>query len=81
MIYVWEHSLKSLNTKQHILKKLNKAGMTINKNKCKLNCDKISYLGYQISKDSISPDERLTKKIAERNKKESESFFGINKFL
>ncbi len=54
--------------------RLNKAGMTINKDKCSFDCKKISYLGYQILKEGISPDERLTKKITEiatpTNKKE-----------
>ena len=58
--------------------------MTINKDKCELNSDKVSYLGYQILKDGISPDERLAKKIAEistlRNKKELESFWGLTNF-
>ena len=67
-----------------ILKKLSEVGMTINEDKCELMCEKISYLGYQISKDGISPDDRLTKKIAEistpTNKKELESFLGLTNF-
>ena len=55
--------------------------MTINRDKCKLNCEKISYLGYQISREGISPDERLTNKIAKMekpmNKKELESFLAL----
>ena len=70
-------------TKQ-ILKKLSEAGVTIKKDKCELNCDELSYLGYQISKDGISLDERLTKKIAEistrRNKEKLESFFELTTF-
>ena len=58
--------------------------MTINRDKCKLDCEKISYLGYQISREGISPDERLTNKIAKmekpKNKKELESFLGIINF-
>ena len=30
---------------------------------CELDCEKISYLGYQISREGISSDERLTNKI------------------
>ena len=45
-----------------VLKKLKNAGMTINKDKCKFNCETISYLGYQISKDGTSPDPNLIKK-------------------
>ena len=33
--------------------------------KFKLNSDKLSYLGYQISKDGISPDGRLNNRISE----------------
>ena len=38
--------------------------MTINRDKYKLNSEKLSYLGYQILREGISPDERLTNKIA-----------------
>ena len=62
-----------------ILKKLNKADMTISKDKCELNCIII----FRISKDEISSDEILTKKISEmfppRNKKGTEILFGTNK--
>ena len=55
--------------------------MTINRDKCKLDCEKISYLEYQISREGISPDKRLTNKIAKMekltNKKELESFLGL----
>ena len=60
------------------------AGMTINWDKCKLDCEKISYQGYQISREGISPDERLTNKTAKMekptNKKELESFWGLIDF-
>ena len=55
--------------------------MTINRDECKLDCEKISYLGYQLSREGISPDERLTNKIVKMekptNKKELESFLGL----
>ena len=67
-----------------ILNKLNEAKMSINKDKCELNCDKVSYLGYQILKDGISPNERLTSKIAEmstpKNTKELESSLRLTNF-
>ena len=37
--------------------------MTINRDKCKFNWDVINYLGFQISKQSTSPDPILFKKI------------------
>ena len=58
--------------------------MTINRDKCKLDCEKISYLGYQISREGISPDKRLTNKIVKMekptNKKELESFLRLINF-
>ena len=46
--------------------------------KCKLDSEKIFYLGYQISREGTSLDERLTNKIAKMEKatngKELESF-------
>ena len=57
----------------------------MNSDKYKLDCEKISYLGYQISREGISPDERLTNKIAKMekplNKKELESFLGLIHFF
>ena len=44
----------------------------------------MAYLGFQISREGISPDERLTNKIAKMeeptNKKELESFLGLINF-
>ena len=58
--------------------------MTINQDKCELNCDKVSYSRYQLLIEGISPDERLTKKIAEmftqRNKKELKYFLDETNF-
>ena len=55
-----------------------------NKDKCKVDCEKISYLGYQISSEVISPDKRLTNKIVKMekpiNKKELESFLELINF-
>ena len=69
---------------QRILKKLEDAGMSINKEKCKFNCESINYLGLQISKDGISPDPNLLNKIARvstpTNKKDLESFLGLVNF-
>ena len=63
---------------EQVLRILKQAGMTINRGKYRLDCEKISYLGYQISTEGICPDERLTNKIAKMekstNRKELESF-------
>ena len=54
--------------------------MMINNDKYELNCDKISYLEYQIFKE----DDKLINKIWEistpKNKKELESFLGLTNF-
>ena len=69
---------------EQVLQRLKQADMTINRDKCKLDCEKILYLGYQISREGISPNERLTNKIAKMvkltNKKELESFLGLINF-
>ena len=88
MRYAWEPTLytkKELKSKtEQVLWKLKQAGMTINREKCKLDSKKISYLGYQISREGISPDERLANKIVKMekptNKKELESFLGSINF-
>ena len=55
--------------------------MTINRDKCKLDSEKISYIGYQISREGIFPDEMVTNKIAKPvNKKELKSFLGLINF-
>ena len=45
-----------------VLNKLRNAGMTINEKKNVNNSSKISFLGYTISKEGISPDQALIKK-------------------
>ena len=51
--------------------------MTINEKKCINSCSKISFLGYSISREGISPDQALIEKIqniATPINKELESF-------
>ena len=70
--------------REQVLQRLKQAGMTLNRDKSKLGCERISYLGYQISREGISPNKRLTNKIAKmeklKNKKELESFLGLINF-
>ena len=58
--------------------------MTLNEKKCINNSSKISFLGYTISKESISPDQALIGKILKittpTNKKELETFWGLVNF-
>ena len=79
------HTRKESKSKtEQVLQRLKQAGMTINRDKCKLDCKKLSYLGYQISKKGLSPDEKLSNKIAKMekptNKKELESFLVLFNF-
>ncbi len=48
---------------EQVLNKFKKAGMSINPDKCKFNCDVINYLDFQITKQGISSDPNLLKKI------------------
>ena len=67
-----------------VLKKFKKAGLSINWDKCKFNCDMINYLGFQITKHGVSSDPNLLNKIEQAatfsNKKELESFWGLVNF-
>ena len=69
---------------EQVLQRLKEADMTINREKCKSDSEKIYYLGYQISREGISPDERLTNKIAKMekptNKKKMGSLLGLINF-
>ena len=73
------------NKREKIFLKLSKVGETINNDKCELNCDMVSYLGYQISEDGISPEERLNQKMAEmstpRNIKNLQFFLEQTSFI
>ena len=78
-------TIEKLNNKtEQVLRRLKQTGMAINRDKCKLDREKISYLGYEISREGISLDERLTNKIEKMekptNKKELESFLGLINF-
>ena len=67
-----------------ILNRLRNAGMTINE-KCVNNISKISFLGYSISKEGISPDQALIENILKiaipTNQERTWIFGGIDEFL
>ena len=79
-------TIEELKSKtEQVLRRLKQADMIIiKKDKRKLDCEKISYLGYQFFREGISSGERLTNKIAKMekptNKKELESFLGLINF-
>ena len=63
------------------LETIQKAGITLNAEKCKFWCDKLKFLGHIISKNGISPDPEKTKAIrkmeAPTNITELRRFMGI----
>ena len=67
-----------------ILNRLRNTGITINEKKYVNDSSKISFLGYTISKEGISPDKALIEKVLKiatpTNKKELESFLGLVNF-
>ena len=46
-----------------VLKKLEAAGVTLNKEKCQFSCTKIVFLGHVIDANGISPDPAKTEAI------------------
>ena len=46
-----------------VLKKLEAAGVTLNKEKCQFSCTKIVFLGHVIDTNGISPDPAKTEAI------------------
>ena len=77
-------SINEFKKNEQVMNKLAYVGMSINAEKCKFNCEKINYLGFQISRNGISPDPDLLSKISQvsapTNKKELESFLGLANF-
>ena len=59
------HTREELRIKtEQVSRWLKQAGMTTNRDKCNIRLWKNIYLGYQIPRGGISPNERLTNKIA-----------------
>ena len=60
---------ESKHKTEQILTKLKEAGITMNKDRCNINCDKEYYSGYQIPKERKSPDKKLrTETFLETNR-------------
>ena len=70
---------------KRVLKELKKARLSINPDKCEFNCETINFLSFKISKEGISPDQNLQKKIEQistsTNKKGVGKFSWTSKFL
>ena len=54
--------------KEHDLKKLEAAGVTLNKEKCQFLCTKVVFLGHVIDTNGVSPDPSYSKDEAILNK-------------
>lgn len=88
-VYVWiddiligaKTELELLERVDLVLSKLRSVGARLNKDKCVFGVEKISYLGYMISKDGIETDPKKVQCIvgaqAPANKKELKSWMGL----
>ncbi|GFX01832.1 retrovirus-related Pol polyprotein from transposon opus [Trichonephila clavipes] len=69
---------------REVFRLLQEAGLTLNKEKCKFDCDKLKYLGLIISKDGITMDEGNVKAMVEmrppKNSKEVSKFLGMSQW-
>jgi hypothetical protein len=66
------------------LQALQRSGLTVNKNKCELNKDKITFFGVVFSKDGISPDPKKVQAVKDAvpptNVSELRSFLGMTNY-
>ena len=76
-----ETSKQHMNNLISVFMLLEKSGLTINREKSKFFCKEVSYLGYQLSEDSIRPANIKIDKLKEfpvpENKKQLQSFLGL----
>ena len=73
-----------LSSLKEVFLKLRESGITLKLSKCVFGCENIDFLGYNLSKDGIKPQKRLTEAIKEfkiaENKKELKRFLGMANF-
>ena len=64
-----------------VMKRLEEKNVTLNRDKCVTYCEELSFLGFRISSQGITPDEKLVSKIKEIARpssiKELEHFLGL----
>ncbi|GFW44469.1 retrovirus-related Pol polyprotein from transposon 297 [Trichonephila clavipes] len=69
---------------KEVFRLLQDAGLTLNKDKCKLGCDELKYLGLIISKKGIKTDETKVRAMVDkkppRNSKKVSKFFGMSQW-
>lgn len=72
-------------TLREVLARLNKEGITLNKNKCVIGVDKVSFLGHVISKSGVKIDPSRIEAICQfpepTNKKEVQRLLGMINFV
>ena len=77
----FEEHLSSL---RDVLLKLRDSGITLKLSKCIFASGNVDFLGYNLSRDGIKPQERLTEAIKDfkvpENKKELKRFLGMASF-
>ena len=54
-----------LSSLKDVFLKLRESGITLKLSKCVFGCENIDFLGYNLSKDGIKPQERLREAIKE----------------
>lgn len=68
-----------------VLQRLERAGLTLNPDKCEFEVNKVIFLGHVVDKNGISADPEKIKAIREfpapRNRKEVKSFLGVVQWL
>lgn len=73
------------NRLEKVMKRIEEAGMTLNRKKCQFRVKQLIFLGHQISGKGISPDPEKMKAITEMrpptNKTELKSFLGMVNYL
>ena len=83
LAYSKDHK-EMLRTLDEALENLSKSGMKINIEKCQFGIDKLTYLGFEISKDGFKPDPVKSKGITQVNEpctlKGVRSFMGMANF-
>ncbi|GFU76796.1 retrovirus-related Pol polyprotein from transposon opus [Trichonephila clavipes] len=69
---------------REVFRLLQDAGLTLNKEKCKFDCDELKYLGFIFSKEGIKTDETKVRAIVEMkppgNSKEVSKFLGMSQW-
>ncbi|GFT20870.1 retrovirus-related Pol polyprotein from transposon opus [Trichonephila clavipes] len=67
---------------KEVFRLLHAAGLTLNKDKCKFDCEELKYLGLTINKERVKTDETKVQAIVEmkppHNSKEVSKFLGMS---